>query len=40
MRLRSFPRGGGSKRIPRKNLAPVLGKPMIGWVIEIACSTR
>lgn len=35
-----IPARGGSKRIPRKNLAPVLGKPMIGWVIEIACSTR
>jgi len=31
-----IPARGGSKRIPRKNLIPVLGKPIIGWVIETA----
>lgn len=27
---------GGSKRIPRKNIRPFLGKPMIAWSIEAA----
>jgi pseudaminic acid cytidylyltransferase len=27
---------GGSKRIPRKNIRPFLGKPIIGYVIEAA----
>lgn len=27
---------GGSKRIPRKNVRPFLGKPMIAWPIEAA----
>jgi len=27
---------GGSKRIPRKNIRPFLGKPMISWPIETA----
>ena len=27
---------GGSKRIPRKNIRPFLGKPMIAWPIEAA----
>lgn len=27
---------GGSKRIPRKNVRPFLGKPMIAWSIEAA----
>jgi CMP-N-acetylneuraminic acid synthetase len=31
-----IPARGGSKRLPRKNLYPVLGVPMIGWVIS-AC---
>ena len=25
---------GGSKRLPRKNIHPVLGKPMLLWVTE------
>jgi len=29
-----IPARGGSKRIPRKNLHPVLGKPLIAWTIE------
>jgi len=28
---------GGSKRLPRKNLYPIFGKPMIAWAIE-ACT--
>lgn len=27
---------GGSKRIPRKNVRPFLGKPMVAWPIEAA----
>ncbi len=32
---------GGSKRIPRKNLAMLAGKPLLAWTIEVALeSTR
>jgi CMP-N-acetylneuraminic acid synthetase len=31
-----IPARGGSKGIPRKNLAPVAGKPLIAWTIEAA----
>jgi len=31
-----IPARGGSKRIPRKNVKPFLGKPMIAWSIETA----
>lgn len=31
-----IPARGGSKRLPRKNILPLLGKPMIGWPIEAA----
>lgn len=31
-----IPARGGSKRIPRKNIAPFAGKPMIGYAIEAA----
>ena len=30
------PARGGSKRIPRKNLVPIGGRPMIAWTIEAA----
>ena len=33
-----IPARGGSKRVPRKNIHPVHGKPMLGWVIETAQS--
>ncbi len=36
MRLAVIPARGGSKRIPRKNIKPFAGKPMIGWSIEAA----
>ena len=36
MRLAHIPARGGSKRIPRKNIRPFCGKPIIGWVIEAA----
>ncbi len=33
-----IPARGGSKAIPRKNLCPIGGKPLIAWVIEAACA--
>ena len=35
-----IPARGGSKRIPRKNLAPIGGKPMIAHVIHAAQASR
>ena len=34
-----IPARGGSKRIPRKNLIPFHGKPMIAWTIEAALAS-
>lgn len=36
MKLAIIPARGGSKRIPRKNIKPFCGKPMIAWAIEAA----
>lgn len=36
MRIAVIPARGGSKRIPRKNIKPFRGKPMIAWSIEAA----
>ena len=36
MRIAVIPARGGSKRIPRKNIKPFNGKPMIAWSIEAA----
>lgn len=36
MRIAVIPARGGSKRIPRKNIRPFFGKPMIAWPIESA----
>ena len=35
-RVAIIPARGGSKRIPRKNIKPFCGKPMIAWSIEAA----
>ena len=35
-----IPARGGSKRLPRKNILPVLGKPMISWTIEAALGSK
>ena len=35
-----IPARGGSKRIPRKNIKPFLGKPIIAYSIETAINTR
>lgn len=39
MRIAVIPARGGSKRIPRKNIKPFSGKPMIAWSIEAAKSS-
>ena len=36
MNIAVIPARGGSKRIPRKNIKPFQGKPMIAWSIELA----
>ena len=36
MTIAVIPARGGSKRIPRKNIRPFLGKPIIAWPIEAA----
>ena len=35
-----IPARGGSKRIPRKNIRPFHGKPMIAWSIEAALNSK
>ena len=35
-----IPARGGSKGIPRKNLAPLAGKPLIAWTIEAALGSK
>lgn len=39
MRVAVIPARGGSKRIPKKNLRPFCGKPIIAWSIEAARTT-
>ncbi len=39
MKAAIIPARGGSKRIPRKNIRPFCGKPMIAWSIEAAKSS-
>jgi pseudaminic acid cytidylyltransferase len=39
MKIAVIPARGGSKRIPRKNIKPFCGKPMIAWSIEAAKSS-
>jgi pseudaminic acid cytidylyltransferase len=39
LRLAVIPARGGSKRIPRKNIRPFCGRPIIGWSIEAALAT-
>ena len=39
MTLAIIPARGGSKGIPRKNLLPIAGKPLIVWTIEQALAT-
>jgi pseudaminic acid cytidylyltransferase len=39
MKIAVIPARGGSKRIPRKNIKPFCGKPMIAWSSEAAQSS-
>lgn len=39
MKLAVIPARGGSKRIPRKNIKPFAGKPMIAWSIDAALAS-
>lgn len=36
MNIAVIPARGGSKRIPRKNIRPFIGRPMIAWSIDAA----
>jgi N-acylneuraminate cytidylyltransferase len=36
MRVAIIPARGGSRRVPRKNIRPFCGRPMIAWSIEVA----
>lgn len=40
MRLAVIPARGGSKRIPRKNIKPFSGLPMIAWSIRAAINSQ
>lgn len=40
MKIAIIPARGGSKRIPRKNIRPFCGKPIIAYSIEAARETR
>jgi CMP-N,N'-diacetyllegionaminic acid synthase len=40
MVLGLIPARGGSKGIPRKNLSPVAGKPLLGWTVDAARTAR
>jgi len=35
-----IPARGGSKGLPRKNIKPLLGKPLIAWTIEQALASK
>ena len=35
-----IPVRGGSKGIPRKNLRPIAGKPLVAWTIEQALAAK
>lgn len=38
--LAIIPARGGSKGLPRKNILPLLGKPLIAWTIERALASK
>lgn len=38
--LAIIPARGGSKRLPRKNVLPLAGKPLIAWTIEAALNSK
>lgn len=35
-----IPARGASKKVPRKNIRPLAGKPLIAWTIEVALKSR
>ena len=35
-----IPARGGSKRLPRKNILPILGRPMLSYPIEVALKSE
>ena len=35
-----IPARGGSKGIPRKNLAPLAGRPLLAWTVDAALRSR
>lgn len=39
-RVAIIPARGGSKRLPKKNIIDLFGKPMIAWTIEAALETQ
>ena len=40
LKLAIIPARGGSKRIPKKNIKPFLGKPIIAYAIENAINSK
>ena len=38
--LAIIPARGGSKRLPRKNILALCGKPLISWSIEAALKSK
>jgi len=40
MRIGVIPARGGSKGVPRKNLRPLLGRPLIAWSIDAAKQSK
>lgn len=38
--LAIIPARGGSKRLPRKNILPIAGKPLIQWTIEASLDSK
>lgn len=39
-RLAYIPARSGSKGIPKKNIRPLCGKPLLGWMVEAALKTK
>lgn len=39
-RLAIIPARGGSKRLPRKNILPLGGRPMLSWSVDAALASR
>ena len=35
-----IPARGGSRRFPRKNIAPLRGRPLLAWAVEVARESK